>query len=251
MLVVFPAFCFNESVRLLQSVTGASLLLLCFVLLPESGVSAVQASITIDQLSGKNVGTWTLISTDGSSRSSSETGIDQRHYSLALSQFGPATLSVAIPQGMSVKISVYRGGELVTSVDTPQYSFNLFPNDTYRFIIQYSLSRLGSLGVTSIPSGVRFRLKGESGRTYTKKTPFTFKNLPAGQYSVQLSSFKDCLQPAPQSALIVPEERSTINVTMNCDKPPEAVTVDDSRPTKRALMEYARDRELKKRGERK
>ncbi len=251
MLVVFPTFCFNESVRFLQSVTAVASVFLCFLLLPQRGVSAVQASITIDQLSGKNVGTWTLISTDGSSRSSSETGVDQRHYSLALSQFGPATLRVDAPQGMSVKISVYRGGDLVSTVDTPQYSFDLLPNDTYRFIIQYSLSRLGSLGVTSTPSGVRFRLKGESGRTYTKKTPFTFQNLPAGRYTVQLSPLRDCLLPAPQSALVVPEERSTINVTMNCDKPEVGPAVDTNRPTKRALVEYARDRELKRRGERK
>ncbi len=225
---------------------------LCFFSVTQ-GFSAVQASVTIEQLSGGAVGSWTLLSSNGGSTyKSTDTGVDRRRASLGLAEFGPTTLSVSIPQGMSVKISVYRGGTLVESVATPQYSFTLLPNDSYRFIVQYSLSRLGSLGVTSLPSGVRFRLKGESGRTRTATTPFTFTSLPAGQYSVQMSPLRDCLRPAPQSALVMPEERGTIHVTMNCDKDESSSTAATVRgPSKRSLVEYARKREFNRRGERK
>lgn len=210
-----------------------------------------QASVTIEQISSNAVGTWTLISGDGSSRSSSADGIDTKSQFMALSDFGPMTLSVLPPQGTSVKISVYRGGELVESVLTPQYSFTLYPNDTYRFLIQYSLSRTGSLGITSVPPHVRFRMKSESGKAYAGITPFTFVNIPAGRYSVQLASVEGCLQPAPQSAVLIPEERVTMHVSVNCQKAETGVPVLDTRPTKRSLVEYAKQRELKRRGERK
>ncbi len=217
------------------------------------GFSAVQASVVIEQLSGTTVGSWTLISGNGgSTHTSADTDNGRMRAALALTEFGPTTLSVKIPQGMSVKISVYRGGTLVESVETPQYSFTLLPNDSYRFIVQYSLSRLGSLGVTSLPSGLRFRLNSESGRTRTATTPFTFTSLPAGRYSVHMSSLRDCLQPAPQSALVIPEERGTIHVTMNCDKAETPSTTATLRgPSKRSLVEYARKREFNRRGERK
>lgn len=226
---------------------------LFFFFFATKGFSAVQASVVIEQLSGTTVGAWTLLSSNGgSTHTSTDTDNGRVRAALALTEFGPTTLSVTIPQGMSVKISVYRGGTLVESVETPQYSFNLLPNDSYRFIVQYSLSRLGSLGVTSLPSGLRFRLKSESGRTRTATTPFTFTGLPAGRYSVHMSTLRGCLQPALQSAVVMPEERSAIHVTMNCDKTETTSTAATVRgPSKRSLVEYARKREFKRRGERK
>ncbi len=226
-------------------------LMILFVAAMNTTHASTQANVTIEQLSSGAVGTWTLISGDGSSRSSSVGGIDARSQSMGLTDFGPMTLSVTAPQGMAVKISVYHGGELVENVLTPQYSFTLYPNDTYRFLIQYSLSRTGSLGITSEPPHVRFRMKGESARTYAGITPFTFTNIPAGRYSVQLAAPEGCTQPAAQSAIVTPEQRSTIHVTMNCQKAQTGTTVLDTRPTKRSLVEYAKERELKRRGERK
>lgn len=213
--------------------------------------SATQAGITIDQVSAKGLGTWTLITANGASYSSREHGVNMASHSLALSDFGPVTLSVTSPQGMSARIAIYRGGDLLKTIDTPQYSFTLYPNDKYRFLIQYSLSRMGSLGLTSDPSGVRVRIKGAGTKTYTSVTPHTFTNIPAGRYAVTLGSVPGCLQPRTESIVVEPEQRNTLAVSLTCTKNQSGSTVSNNRPTKRSLVDYAESREFNTRGNRK
>lgn len=213
--------------------------------------SATKAGITIDQVSAKSLGGWTLLTANGSSYSTAERGVNRTSHSMALSDFGPVTLIVSPPQGMSVRIGVYRGGELLKTVDTPQHSFTLYPNDQYRFLVQYTLDRTGTLGITSDPSGVRMRVKGSGTRTYTAVTPHTFTNIPAGRYSVALSGVPGCLQPRMESIVVQPEQRNTLAISLNCTKNQTGSSVSSYRPTKRALVDYAQSREFNPRGRRK
>ncbi len=225
-------------------------LIACAFIVPPVAAGA-QASITIEQVSASSYGTWTLLAADGTSRSSKDKGVDAiGGFSMGITEFGQNTLSVTPPPGMSVKISVYRGGDLVKEVDTPQYSFSLFTNDNYRFVISYALTRVGALGVTSEPSNLRFRMKSSGGRTYSAKTPFTFTNLPAGKYSLYFSATETCLQPAVQTVKVEPEQRNTTKVTLTCNVQEEEM-VERIRPTKRSLRDYAEKRETKTRGMRK
>lgn len=213
--------------------------------------AAPQASIKIEQLSPSTYGTWTLLSADGSSRSSADEGVDPKGgFTIGLSDFGQTTLSVSSPPGMSALISVYRGGDLIKEVASQQYSFPLYANDNFRFLIKYSLSRVGSLGVTSEPSALRFRMKGPTGKVFTATTPFTFKSLPAGKYSLYFPKTENCLQPAVKSVDVAPEERNTTNVTLTCNVGEED-SVDRSRVSKRTLRNYVEAREVKARGNRK
>ncbi len=165
-----------------------------------SASAQATAAIKIDQISARGLGVWTLFTASGTTFTSKDEGTNPKSFSFALREFGPITLSIKSQAGMAPKIFVYRSGDLIKTVDSPAYSFNLFPNDNYRFLVQYSLARVGSLGITSSPSSVRFRMKGPNGKIYTAKTPHTFKNIPAGQYTVLMASTKTCLQPAPQTA---------------------------------------------------
>ncbi len=192
-----------------------------------------------------------LLSGNGTTHSSSDPGVSNANYSFGLTDFGPVTLIATPPNGMATKISIYRGGDLVKTIDLPQYSFTLYPNDTYRFLVQYSLSRLGTVGLTSDPSGVRFRMKGRGTRTYSGVTPFTVKNIPSGSYSVLMSAPEGCYQPRPHTAVISPDTRIAVHVTINCEKNQSGSTVQRIRPTKRALTEYAEQREFNDRGNRK
>lgn len=251
MLVLSASFCLNVSVRrfrLFLSAVSASCLVLLWHL---PAFSATQARITIDQVSSKGLGSWTLITANGASYSSMDGRVNLASHSLALSDFGPVTLSVASPQGMSVRILMYRGGDLLKTIEMPQHSFTLYPNDQYRFLVQYTLNRTGSLGITSNPSGVRMRVKGESGRTYTAVTPHTFNGIPAGRYSVSLGTLQGCIQPRTDSIIVLPEQRNTLNFSLNCEKNQQAAVSAATRPTKRALVEYAQSREFKSRGNRK
>jgi hypothetical protein len=208
------------------------------------------ATIKIEQVSSGQIGTWTLLSTDGSSKSSSDTGVDKTNYSMSLSEFSPLTLIVTPPAGMSVKISMYRGGDLKTTTSTPQMTITPFPNDSYRFVIQYALTKLGSLGVTSNPSNLRVRIKGPTGKSYSSLTPHTFTNIPAGQYSVIVSPSRKCIQPATHSVVVDPGGRNVVDITLMCDV---KATVEPSRtrPSKRSLVESVEQRESKPAGQRK
>ncbi|MSR67734.1 hypothetical protein EXS65_02835 [Candidatus Peribacteria bacterium] len=226
-------------------------LLLTGLFVPFSSHAVPQASITVEQVSGKSLGSWVLLSGNGTTHSSTDPGVNNSSYSFGLTDFGPVTITALPPNGMSAKISIFRGGELVKTLVLPQYSFTLYPNDTYRFLVQYSLSRLGTVGLTSDPSGVRFRMKGRGTRTYSGVTPFTVKNVPSGSYSVLMSAPEGCFQPRPHTAVITPDTRIAVHVTINCTKNQSGSTVQRIRPTKRSLVDYAEQREFNSRGTRK
>jgi len=218
-----------------------------------SALAAVQASLRIDQVSPSSYGVWTLIPASGDAITSSDPGVDRVSYSFGLSEFGPLTLTVAPPPGMVVKISTYRGGDLIESKETPQVSVNLFPNDNYRFLIRYSLSRLGSLGVTSDPSAIRFRMRGPTRKVYTAITPYTFANIPEGRYMITFPAPEGCLQPPPHAVIVEPGRRNVTHVTFPCNLDEQNSTESGSsaRKSKRELREEVETRESRPRGERK
>ena len=221
-------------------------------LAPVPSSAAVLASISIEQIGASRTGSWTLLSANGDSISSADPGIVKNRFSIGLSEFGPTTLSVTPPNGMNAKILVYRGGEMINTATTNQYSFHIYANDTYRFVVQYALARVGSLGVTSDPSPLRFRLSPVGGgRNFTGKTPHTFNNLPAGKYSLRFGATKECYSSPVKTVVVEEEKRNTTLVTLTCTSEEEEDTVDRSRTSKRSIREAAHLRELKKRGERK
>jgi hypothetical protein len=235
----------------MQRVVPASIIgIVCSVLFAiQSSSAAVQASITVEQISPQKIGVWTLLHGDGSSIKSTENGINQMKYSLSITDFSPKTFSIEPPFGMTAKILVYRGGDVIKTVFNNQYSFTPYGNDVYRFLVQYSVAPTGSLGITSDPAQVQFRLKGGD-KTRTGTSPTTLTNLPSGKYTLDFSAPKGCTKPAPRTVAVKAEERNTVMITLSCEKK-EEILVDSSRVSKRAIIEAAQARELKKRGERK
>lgn len=228
----------------------ATFLLAIGVFVPSS-FSAVQSSIKIEQVSPTQLGTWTFLYQDGSSLSSADAGIDPKNHVFSVTQFSPMTISVVPPAGMSAKISIYRNGELSKTESSQQFSFTPYANETYRFLIQYSYSRMGSVGVTSNPSGIRFRMKGPTAKNYTAVTPYTFQNLPAGRYTMYFPSTKDCSSPAPHSVTVEPEKRVTANVSLICSTASLQTVSQKPLVSRRAIMQSVENRENKPRGERK
>lgn len=230
---------------------GASATVASLLFAAPSAFAAVQTAIQIEQVSPANVGSWTVLFADGSSKKSTETGMVLGNTSFTITDFAPITLSVVPPAGMAARITVYRNGDASTAETVNQYSFTPLPNETYRFLIQYSYARLGTLGVTSDPPTLRFRMKGPSGtRMLTAKTPFTFKELPAGKYTLYFAASGKCVQPAPYGVTVEPEKRNTAHITLSCDSE-ETETVDTTRVSRRTLREQAQKREFKPRGQRK
>jgi hypothetical protein len=215
----------------------------------ESG--QVRATLAVEQISPSRLGSWTILSGDNPSLSSSDAGVDKSRYSFSLTSFGPTVLSVVAPPGMTAAITVYRGGDIVTKTALPQYSFDLLPNDNYRFLVQYSVASLSSLGVTSDPSGAKFRIKAPTGRFYGGVTPADFSNLPSGKYSLLFGRTGNCLLPPPRSIVLKPDQRNVINVKMTCTVAENEAEPIRSSVTKRSIRQLVEEREAKKRGERK
>ena len=228
-------------------------LALCMGAIPASSYgTGAQANIKIEQLSPGVPGVWTMLSSTEALRKSTDEGVNPLDYSFGVTDYGPTTLSVSPPPGMTVRITAYRGGEKVGQTDSQQYSFTLVANDNYRFVLQYALAKLGSLGITSEPSGVRFRIRGPGGRTRAAETPVTLENLPVGRYTVMFPGVNGCTDATRQNAIVEAETRNTLHVTLaNCEATTSTDAVDNSRVSKRTLREQAEQREFKPRGERK
>ena len=216
-------------------------------LVPIAVSAASTAAIRIDQVSPVMPGVWTFLKPNGETLKSTGTGVNIRSHSFSITEFGPMTLSVVPPVGTVVQIKVYRSGELIQTVKIPQVSIELFPNQDYRFVIEYTYSRLGSIGITSDPPRLRFRLKNtQGGRTYTGTSPKTMINIPAGTYALTFNKTRDCILPAPHTVAVKPGERNTVNVTLMCDNAESTTEVLRDRPTKRSIVNSVSEREAER-----
>jgi hypothetical protein len=212
-----------------------------------NGSAASLANIVIDQVSAGSVGTWTMLAADGSTRTSDTATADPRKYSAGISDFGPMTFSVVPPSGMSARITVYRGGEQVAVTDSRQYSFHVYPNDSYRFVVKYWVGATGTLGVISNPQGIIFRAIAEGGKTYRGVTPASFTNLPVGKYSIYSNPTAACTSSAPQSVTLGNEDRKVITLSMSCDNASgEYEAPVRVRPSKRNIVERVAEREARR-----
>ncbi len=218
----------------------AAILVSILFLAPLSVFAGIQGSLLIEQISPSELGAWILTSESGAKWSSADPKVSPKKFSLSIAEVGLLTFKVTPPPGASAKILVYRGGDLTKTITSNQYSFTLYPNDKYRFFVQYAFDRLGSIGVTSKPSNAKFRMTGPSGKLYIGTTPLSFTNLPAGRYTVQAEPVTGCSKPKPQSTVIQPDVRTTLHLTMPCEQTTKKSTTKDDRPTKREIIERAR-----------
>ena len=231
--------------------TSLATLFLATVFFVPLSHGAVQSSIKIEQVSPTQYGTWTFLYQDGSSIASIDPGIDPKNHVFTVTQFTPMTISVVPPAGMSAKINIYRNGDLTKSEMSQQFSFTPYANESYRFLIQYSYSRMGSVGVTSTPNGLRFRMKGPTSKNYTAVTPHTFQNIPAGRYTLYFPSTPDCASPAPYGVSVEPEKRTTANVSLICSTASLSPLHTKPLVSRRAIMQAVENRENRPRGQRK
>jgi hypothetical protein len=230
------------------SIATLSIAVLAFAHVPV-GRAAVQGTVRIDQLSPTTLGSWTLLAADGTTRSSSDEGVNPASYSYSVSEVGQMVFSVVPPTGMSSKISVYRNDELTATLNAQQYEYTLFPNDNYKFLVQYAYTKLGLLGVTSEPSGLSFRVRGP--KNFSGKTPASFTNLPAGSYAIYVGNVPGCLKPPPQTAVVTEGGRTAKVIKLTCNVGSETEAVRTKHQSRRSLQNTVEAREAKPRGERK
>ena len=172
----------------------------------------VIGSVTVEQTGPTTVfGKWTLLQPDQSSIK-----LSTKTYAVEATLPGNYTLFAEPPEGMSAKIYLYKGTELMKTLDRPQVSFVLAEGDAYRISVNYILSRTGDVSVNSYPSGIPFRLEGPNKITVNDVTPYALDGTPEGQYTVRYYP-EGCVHPRPQSLLLRKDGRLAFTINISCD----------------------------------
>jgi hypothetical protein len=171
-------------------------------------------STTIQQLSPKDIGGWALLYPGGVLKSG-DVSVNPLNQTVRPGS-GANVLSVRPPEGADTRISVYKNGTLTELVNSIQYNFEQDGSTDFLFIIQYSFGKQSTMGITSSPNGVTFRMKGPGGITLRGKTPATFKNLRIGRYTIYMNKIAGCAVPAPQNKVVKDDERVVVHIDMPC-----------------------------------
>ncbi|OGJ55892.1 hypothetical protein A2706_05285 [Candidatus Peribacteria bacterium RIFCSPHIGHO2_01_FULL_51_35] len=188
----------------------------------------VIGSIAIEQIGpSPALGTWTLLQPDQTSIKMST-----KTYTAEVTLPGNYTLFVEPPEGMSAKVYLYKGTELVKTLDRPQISFVLAEGDAYRISVNYILSRTGDVSINSYPSGIPFRLEGPNKITVNDKTPYALEGTPEGQYTVRYYP-KGCVEPRPKSLLLQKDGRLAFTINLSC----ETLVIDETSASKKEVSE--------------
>src|SRR3989338_4820519 len=173
-----PKFCMT-SLRTRIVITGivASLSLLgAFIARVPLSAAQEFGTVIVDQGDTPYLGQWGLATPTGVI--SGET----RLFTGREKPVGNYSLTVTPPAGAVVHIDVYNEDTLTRSVDSRTAPGALGSGGTLRFAISYDLVLMGTVVVTSKPSGLQAVLKGPRG-SQTVTTPFT-GTFPEGTYSV-------------------------------------------------------------------
>lgn len=128
---------------------------------------------------------------------------------------GQYTIFTEAPEGTTVTFFVYEGDAIAEKIDLPQYSFRLDGVQTLHLVIQYRLTRDGTVTVLSAPSGVPFELRGPNDLRIQGIAPETYDQTPAGQYSVTYFP-PGCPTPRPQALMLQSSERITFTIDVEC-----------------------------------
>lgn len=129
---------------------------------------------------------------------------------------GAYLLFVEPPPGSETKIEIYDGSILLKSENTPQISFDATVSSNLTVKVQYTLTDFGEVGVTSVPAGIPFVLKGPKDAVYEGITPESFANMPVGDYGVNYFP-KGCTEPPGQGESLKDGSKVYFSITMKCD----------------------------------
>ncbi|MBI3331538.1 S-layer homology domain-containing protein [Candidatus Peregrinibacteria bacterium] len=181
-----------------------------------TGSSIPVNTVTVEQTGHEGtIGTWELLMPDQTS-----VRFKSANHTVTVYKTGNYTFFATSPEGMSAKVTLFKGDTIVTSLDRPQVSFVVSEGEPpYKISINYVLSRTGDVGINSTPSGVPFEVKGPNNMTIEGTTPYSLLHTPVGQYVVQYLP-PGCIKPRPQSQLLQKDGRLNFQLTIECDALP-------------------------------
>ncbi len=170
-----------------------------------------EAKLTIEQKNDKNiVGTWTLLRSDGLKQT------DKTALKTLSVPAGHYTLFFEAPKGTAASVRLYKGTETLQDVKRPQITFSIAKDEDLRVTVNYPFTRVGSVGVTSDPPGLKFTLSTPNGVKMEGVTPMSYEKMEVGQYSVEFQTLEGCVTPARKSDVLEDKGRVSFAITIAC-----------------------------------
>jgi hypothetical protein len=185
---------------------------------------APMTSIYVQQISISGA-LGTLILTNPAQTDLEQKGAD---FTVSHPEPGLYTLYVIPPEGSTARITLSRNGTPAERVNLPQISFQVNSGEEIRILVEYDVTRFGSISVISSIDGVPFTMRGPNDMKEEGVTPQTYPKLPVGQYNVQYVPGGDCILPRPQSQVLDKNERIQFNITLDCS-PNESPSVEEKK----------------------
>ena len=170
-------------------------------------------TISVEQQSPNGIfGEWILIK-PGNKRLT----LRQESYTLEEAPLGNYTLLVEPPSGAITTVRVFIDQDMLKSFSQPQASFTLEQNTHIRLRVEYTFTRVGTVGVNSQPPGMGFTLIGPNDFEITGKTPASYSAMPEGQYTVTFDKIEGCPLPKPKSDRLIAGSRINFSITFSCE----------------------------------
>jgi len=172
-------------------------------------------SLTIEQVSGAHqMGTWVLATPSGRTVTDSrgETSVDVDPI-----ERGSHALTVQAPRLAYTTIVVYRGTEVIDSVDGTRLTFFISEEVSHQIVITYRF--FGAVRVESDPPGQAFVLRGSDTVSFTGVTPAYFHSVPPLHYTASFEELDGCMTPRNQSRTLAPQEEIIFLGVYRCSFP--------------------------------
>ncbi len=195
---------------------------------------ATEKGVTIEHNSPGKIGSWVLYYPGGVLKND-DINVNKKKQTV-YPKPGELTLNVDPPAGATLTISAYKDDELLKKQTSRQLSVTSEDGHAYRFYVQYAFTEQGTLGITSTPNNVFFRMKGPDGKGYTGRTPKTFTALYAGRYTINANAMPGCLRPRPMTKQLRSGDRVVVHLELPCDLDSRKISPDRPIVSRRAMI---------------
>ncbi|MBM3230967.1 S-layer homology domain-containing protein [Candidatus Peregrinibacteria bacterium] len=177
-----------------------------------SGVGKLIITQVGPQESPELLGKWTLFEPDNN-----KFVAEDRTFTFTDIAAGSYTFTSDIPEGASAVIELTVDGVLSQTVNRQQLTFPINGGQVVSLKITYSFTRVGTVSVTSKPSGMKYTLKGPNGYGEKGTTPGMYEKMPEGLYTAYFDLIPDCITPKPKSDKLLKDGRITLAIEVACD----------------------------------
>ncbi|PIR48762.1 hypothetical protein COU80_03640 [Candidatus Peregrinibacteria bacterium CG10_big_fil_rev_8_21_14_0_10_55_24] len=185
------------------------------LLIANSAEAQSVGSLHIEQVSAtRQMGTWVLVTPSGKTKTDSR---GESSVTVSPIETGSYALTVQAPRRSYATIVVYRGREVVDSVDGTHLTFVVKSLADHRVVITYRF--FGTISVESDPAGQAFVLKGSDTVSFSGVTPAEFKSVPPLYYTATFATKDGCQTPHNQRRLLEPNQEITFLGVYRCTFP--------------------------------